>query len=193
MTDKSNSTITKTSIPGVVIIKRPIFSDNRGFFHEIFRANELSEVTGIDFKPVQWSHAMSKPKVIRAIHTENWNKLIYPVTGVLFAPIVDVRPDSETFGKIEEITIDNTKKDTERGAVFLPAGIGNSVCVKGTKDLHYIYLVDEYWDDAKAAGFAWDDPDININWPIKDPIISERDRKNPTLREKYPEKFKSKK
>lgn len=183
-------TITKTSIPGVVVVKRPIFSDNRGFFHEIFRANELSEATGIDFKPVQWSHAMSKPKVIRAIHTENWNKLIYPVTGVLFAPIVDVRPDSPTFGKVEEITIDNTKDDTQREAVFLPAGMGNSVCVQGDEDLHYIYLVDEYWDDAKAKGFAWDDPDININWPIKDPIISKRDKNNPKLREVFPDKYK---
>lgn len=185
----TNETIIKTSIPGVVKIKRPIFKDFRGFFHEIFRANELKEATGVDFKPVQWSHAMSKPGVIRAIHTEGWNKLVYPVTGKLFAPIADVRPDSPTFGKVEEITIDNTTEDSEREAIFLPAGIGNAVCVLGDEDLHYIYLVDEYWDDSKASGIAWDDPDLNIKWPVKDPIISERDKKNPTLREIYPDKF----
>ena len=56
--------------------------------------------------------------------------------------------------------------------------------------MHYFYLIDEYWDDAKAKGVAWDDPDLNIKWPIKDPILSERDRSNPTLRQSFPEKFK---
>ncbi len=190
MTD-TNPTITKTSISGVVLIQRPVKTDNRGFFHEIFRANELEEATGVKFSPIQWSHAMSRPGVIRAVHTENWNKLVYPVTGILYAPIADLRPESPTFGKVEYITVDNTKEDSPRQAIFLPAGgIGNSVCVLGSEELHYLYLVDEYWDDAKARGVAWDDPDLNIKWPVKDPIISDRDRGNPKLREMFPEKFK---
>jgi len=182
--------IQKTSIPGVYIIARPTYDDNRGFFHEIFRLNELESASGIKFKPVQWAHSMSRSGVIRAVHTEQWNKLIYPVTGKLYAPIVDVRPESKTFGKIEYITIDNTKKDSKHEAIFLPAGMGNSICALGKEDLHYLYLVDEYWDDSKAKGIAWDDPDLNIKWPVKNPIISERDKKNPTIRELYPEKFK---
>lgn len=184
--------IIKTSIQGVVLIQRPIKNDNRGFFHEIFRREELKESTGIDFDPVQWSHSMSKPGVIRAVHTENWNKLIYPVTGILYAPIVDLRPESETFGKVEYITIDNTKKDSPRQAIFLPkGGIGNSICVLGDQDLHYLYLVDEYWDDAKARGVVWNDPDLNIKWPVENPIMSDRDRGNPRLRDMLPEKFNS--
>ncbi len=188
-----DNNIVKTSIEGVLLIERPIHTDFRGFFHEVFRLNELEDAAGIEFKPVQWSHSMSKPGVIRSLHSENWNKLIYPVTGILYAPIVDLRPDSPTFGKIEYITIDNTKEDSKRQALFLPAGgIGNSICVLGDQDLHYLYMVDSYWDDAKARGVAWDDPDLNIKWPIKDPILSDRDKKNPTLREMFPDKFKDK-
>jgi len=189
--DNSRKTsIEKTSIPGVLIIKSPIFSDERGFFHEVFRQNELKEEIGFDFNPVQWSHSMSNPGVIRAIHTEGWNKLIYPVTGILYAPIVDLRPESPTFGKDEYITIDNTKKETLREALFLPkGGIGNSICAAGSETLHYTYLVDEYWDDTKAKGVAWNDPDLNIAWPVKNPILSERDRNNPSLKELFPDKF----
>jgi len=91
MSKKTPNTILKTSIPGVLIVERPTYSDNRGFFHEVFRLNELEKAAGVKFRPVQWSHSMNRPRVIRAFHTENWNKLIYPVTGKLFAPIADVR------------------------------------------------------------------------------------------------------
>lgn len=185
------SNIVKTSIPGVVLIQRPIHGDARGFVHEPYNKKELEEATGIEFNPVQWTHAYVRPGVIKAIHSENWNKLIYPVTGILYAPIVDLRPESPTFGKVEYITIDNTKDDSKRQALFLPkGGIGNSVCVLGDEMMHYFYLIDEYWDDSKAQGVAWDDLDLNIKWPVENPILSERDQHNPTLRELFPEKFK---
>jgi dTDP-4-dehydrorhamnose 3,5-epimerase len=191
MTDQI-SNIVKTSISGVVLIQRPIHGDSRGFVHEPYNKKELFDATGVDFNPVQWTHAYMKPGVIKAIHTEDWNKLIYPVTGILYAPIVDLRSESPTFGKVEYITIDNTKEDSPRQALFLPAGgIGNSICVLGSEMMHYFYLIDEYWDDVKAKGIAWDDPDLNIKWPIKDPILSERDQHNLTMRELFPEKFRS--
>lgn len=192
MSKKISEYIRTTSIPGVLIIEKPIYRDFRGFFHEVFRVNELEKASGVKFDPVQWSHSMSLPGVIRAIHTENWNKLIYPVAGKLFAPIVDVRPESPTFGKVETFVIDNTKEDSTHMAIFLPKGIGNSICAVGSEPLHYLYLVDEYWDDKKARGIAWDDPDLAIKWPVKNPSISERDKGNPRLRDLYPDKFKSK-
>jgi dTDP-4-dehydrorhamnose 3,5-epimerase len=183
--------IKKTSISGVLIIEMPTYADARGFFHEVFRQNELEEATGVKFNPIQWSHSMNKPGVIRAIHTENWNKLVYPVTGILYAPVVDLRPESPTFKKIEYITIDNTKENSPHHALFLPSGgIGNSICAQGEVDLHYMYLVDEYWDDSKAKGIAWNDPELNIKWPVKNPILSERDKNNPSLKELFPEELK---
>jgi len=184
------SFIKKTKIKGLLIIERPKYLDNRGFFHEIFRLDELQKITGHKFNVVQWSHSLSKPGVIRAIHTEQWNKLVYPIKGFLYAPIVDLRPDSSTFGKVEVIEIDNTRKNSSHAAIFISKGLGNSICVLGKEDLHYLYLVDEYWDNSKAQGLAWDDKDLQIKWPLKNPIVSERDKKNPTLRELFPDKFK---
>lgn len=187
--NNSSDNITKTSIPKVVKIHWPKYQDKRGFFHEVARKNELEKATGIDFQPVQWNHSYSKPKVIRALHTEKWNKLVYPLTGKMFAAVADVRPDSETFGKVETFIFDNTKPSSSHAALFLPKGIGNSICVMGEEPVHYMYLVDEYWDDSKAQGIAWDDPELAIDWPIKNPILSKRDQNNPTLRELFPEKF----
>lgn len=177
-------------IKGLYKIERPTFADERGFFHEVFRLNELKEVTGIDFKPVQWGHSLSKPGVIRAIHSEDWNKLVYPVTGKMLAVIVDVRKESETFGQYEKIVIDNTDPNHTHFALFLSKGLGNSIAVLGDEPVNYLYLVDEYWDNSKAQGIAWNDPDLAIDWQIKNPIISDRDKKNPFLRDLYPEKFK---
>lgn len=177
-----------TSIDGLYVIERPTFEDVRGFFHEVFRLNELEEL-GIKFKPVQWGHSRSLPNVIRAIHSEDWQKIVYPVNGKVFVAIADVRPESPTFMKVETFEIDNTVSGSPHSALFLPPGVGNSICVMGNEPVDYVYLVDEYWDDSKAKGIAWDDPDLNINWPVKKPIISERDRNNPTLRELYSDKF----
>lgn len=182
--------IYKTSLKGLLVIKRPVFKDERGFFHEIVRMNDLKTESGIDFKPVQISHSLSIPKVIRAIHSEGWNKLVYPVTGTMFAAIVDVRPESPTFGKYETFTFNNDDEASEHMALFIPKGFANSICVVGNTPVNYIYAVDEYWDNAKAQGVAWDDPDLNIPWPVENPIISERDKGNPKMRDLFPEKFK---
>ena len=190
MNSSEETFINKTSISGLFVIERPVFKDDRGFFHEIFRLNDLEKVTGIKFNPVQWSHSLSLPKIIRAIHSEDWNKLVYPVTGKMFAAIADVRPDSPTFRKVESFTFDNTEENSTHKALFLSKGLGNSICVVGNQPVDYVYLVDEYWDNSKARGIAWDDPDLAIKWPISDPIISERDRQNPRLRDLYPNKFK---
>ena len=184
-----SDSIKETSIPGLLLIERPTFPDERGFFHEVVRLSDLEEL-GINFKPVQWSHSRSFPRVIRAIHSENWQKVIYPVNGKIFIAIVDVREDSKAFGRVETFTLDNTKANSKHSALFLPKGVGNSICVIGEDAVDYVYLVDEYWDNSKAKGIAWNDPDLNINWPVEKPIISERDKSNPSLRELFPNKFK---
>jgi dTDP-4-dehydrorhamnose 3,5-epimerase len=174
---------------GIYVIERPVYKDERGFFHEMFRLEDL-EKAGIKFKPLQFNHSRSFPKVIRAIHTENWQKVIYPFCGHMFAAIVDARPSSQTFGLVEEYTFNRSKPSSKFKALYLPSGVGNSICVVGANPVEYFYATAEYWDDKKAKGIAWNDPDLKINWPINTPIISDRDRKNPTLRELYPGKFK---
>lgn len=177
--------IETTSIPGLLILKRPIFSDERGFFRELFHQDELEEVSGMKFEGIQMNHSRSKPGVIRGVHAEKWNKIVYPVSGEAFIAIADLRPDSSTFGKVEAFNVN----DENRIGFFIPIGLANSICVTGDKPVDYIYLVDAYWDGSDTRAIAWDDPDLNIDWPIKNPIISERDKNNPKLRDLFQEKF----
>ncbi|MEK7550871.1 MAG: dTDP-4-dehydrorhamnose 3,5-epimerase family protein [Patescibacteria group bacterium] len=178
--------IQETSIAGLLIIERPTFADDRGFFREVFRLNELEEFTGEKFNIVQANHSCSLPRVIRGLHAENWNKLVYRVTGKMFVALVDIRPESKTFGEYLTFTFD----EDSRKALFIPKGLANSICVIGDSPVHYFYLVDAYYDGKDTRAIAWDDPDLNIKWPLKDPIISDRDRNNPKLRDLFPEKFK---
>lgn len=178
--------IKTTSIQGLLVLERQIFSDDRGFFRELFHKDELDKVTGFEFNGVQMNHSHSKPGVIRGIHAEKWNKIIYPVNGEVFIAIVDVRPDSPTFAKVETFTVNNEN----RVGLFIPNGLANSFCITGQESVDYIYLVDAYYDGSDTRAIAWNDPDLNISWPIENPIISERDRNNPTLRELFPDKFK---
>ncbi len=179
--------IKKTKIEGLLVIERPTFPDERGFFREVFRFNEFKDFSGINFKPVQVNHSLSHPGVLRGIHAEGWNKIIYPVTGSVFIALTDVRPDSETFGKYETFSIDTER---EHKAFYVPKGVANSVCVTGERDVHYLYIVDAYYDGEDTTAVAWDDPDLKIPWPVKNPVISERDKNNPKLRDLFPDKFK---
>ena len=178
--------IKEANIKGLFVIERPIFADERGFFREVFRLKDLEEVIGFKFNIVQSNHSHSKPNIIRALHAENWNKLVYPINGKMFAAVVDIRPESETFAKVETFNFDSNF----RKALFIPKGLANSICVNGEDSVDYIYYVDSYYDGSDTEAIAWNDPNLNINWPIKNPIISERDRNNPTLKETFPEKFK---
>lgn len=176
--------IKTTSIPGLLILNRPIHKDGRGFFREIFRKDELEKITGVKFEGVQMNHSHSAPKVLRGIHAERWNKIVYPLNGEVFVAIIDVR-DGPTFSKAETFTI----SDNHRFGLFIPNGLANSLCVTSDTFVDYIYLVDQYYDGSDTRAIAWDDPDLAIAWPIKNPIISERDRNNPNLRDLFPEKF----
>lgn len=171
----------ETTIEGLYILELTTFNDDRGFFREVYRKEDL----GIDFTPVQLNHSYSLPHVIRGLHAENWNKLIYPLAGNVFIAIADIRLNSNTFGKVETFTIDHYS----RVALFISNGLANSICVMGNEPIHYLYLVDNMYNGDKTA-VTWNDPDLDIKWPIENPILSERDKNNPTLRELFPAKFK---
>lgn len=178
--------VKEAKLKGLFILKRPTHTDERGFFREIFHLDELEQVLGFEFKPIQMNHSLSKPNVLRALHGENWNKLIYPITGEMFAAVVDIREDSKTFGQVETFDFSQGSKF----ALFIPKGFANSVCVLGKEDVNYVYLVDQYYNGTDTTAIAWDDPDVGVEWPISDPILSERDKNNPRLRDLFPDKFK---
>ncbi|CAN5229034.1 N/A [soil metagenome] len=185
--------IFKTSINGLYFIAHKKHTDDRGFFAEILRINELEGAAHIDFRIKQVNHARSEKNVVRGIHAEDWNKLVFVSAGLAFCAICDVRPDSATFGKKEYFFM-GVHQEALDGSLYVPAGLGNSVCIlEGPVD--YIYCVDRLYKERDPAGdvaISLFDPDLAVEWPLfkEDMIISERDKNSITLREKYPEKFK---
>jgi len=183
------SVFRETPIPGLILINKPIFLDDRGFLEEFFKESEFKRL-GHSFRGVHAALSVSKPGVIRGIHTEAWKKLIFPISGYMFGAYPDTRKDSPTFGKVYTMEFDNRKLNSQRSALIIPPGVGNSICVIGNEPVFYIYLNEQEWEPSKAKGIAWNDPDLNIKWPVKNPVISERDKNCPTLRQVYPDKFK---
>lgn len=177
-----SDSIQKTDIEGVFIINHPVMPDDRGFFHETFRKNELEEAIGKSFVIVQQNHSRSVKDILRGIHIAPWSKLVYVTRGSVQEVVIDLRKSSSTFGKSISITLGEDTKS----ALFIPPGCGNAFLV--TSDVaDYIYSVSDYWAPGSEYGLIWNDPDLNIKWESESPILSEKDQNNSTFKEKFPD------
>lgn len=170
--------IHSTSIEGVLYIERTKHTDNRGFFSEVCRIHELNNVINKSFQIAQVNHARSEKHVVRGIHAEGWNKLVFLLNGTAVSVIADVRKGSKTYGVVEYFRFGEGPEATQ-GSLFLPSGVGNSLCVLDGP-LDYVYVVDRLYSQRDPKGdkaISLFDPTLNIQWPIarEDMIISERD------------------
>lgn len=168
-------TITKTPI-GLCLIDRPTFSDDRGFFREPVRIRELEKEINEEFEVVQMNHARSEKNILRGIHIAPWNKLIYVPRGKVQSVLVDLRLGSPTYGKYESYILG----EENRTAIFVPKGYGNSYLVL-SDEADYIYLTDMEWAPGLEKSVLWSDSRIGIKWETTFPILSEKDKINPTL------------
>jgi dTDP-4-dehydrorhamnose 3,5-epimerase len=178
--------IEKTSIEGVYIINKKLFTDERGSFREALKLSTLETAIGTRFQVRTWNYAVSNPSVLRGIHSETCFKLIFPFSGTGYIAFVDMRPKSKTFGKYLGYGI----KSPHEFTYFKAEGIGIGILCSGEIPLSFSYLMDKEYSDLKQQGLMWNDPDVKIPWPIKMPVLSERDKTNPSLRLLFPEKFK---
>lgn len=177
--------ITPSSLEGVFTINRPTFADDRGFFRESVRVKGLEEERGKPFNIVQANHARSGKNALRGIHIAPWNKLIYVTRGIVQAVIVDLKKDSPSFGKYESFILG----DETKTSLFIPAHCGNSYLVM-SEESDYTYLTDQEWAPGLEGSLAWNDPTLAIKWEITgEPVLSEKDKHNPTLKELFPDKF----
>lgn len=167
-------------LDGVVIFERPTHADERGFFHEAFRAVELEEALGRHITFVQINHSRSRRSVLRGLHAENWEKLVYVPTGQVFTALADLRPESATFGHVETFCLG----EGNRSAIFIPRGLAHGYFVM-SESADYLYQVTAYYDGSDTRAVAWDDPDLAVPWPDSQPILSERDQGNPMFRELF--------
>ena len=163
-----------------MVIEPRAFRDGRGFFFESYSEARYKEA-GIDADLVQDNHSVSKKGVLRGMHFQVKSaqaKLVWVAQGEVFDVVLDVRRGSPTYKKWVGFTLSaETPKQ-----VYIPAGYAHGFCVL-SDTATFLYKCSDYYSPGNEIGVAWDDPDIAIDWPIQNPILSDKDKKNPLLRD----------
>ena len=173
--------ITKTKLEGVVIIEPDVFGDNRGFFMESWNKKKMAEV-GLDYDFVQDNHSKSTVKgTLRGIHFQKGDKaqakLVRCVKGAVLDVAVDLRRTSPTFKQWVGVELSEENKKQ----LLIPRGFGHGF-VTLTNDVEFLYKADNYYTPEADAGVRWNDPEIGVEWGVENPILSEKDKKNPFLK-----------
>lgn len=167
-------------LQGLKLIKPPVFKDNRGFFLQSFQ-KEAYEQHGLPGFFSQDNHSFSEKGCVRGMHfqsTPGQAKLVRVGIGKIYDVAVDIRPDSPTYGEWEGVILD----DQEHHQLFIPVGFAHGFCVL-SENAHVFYKVSTSYQPATEKGFRWNDPIINIKWPIDHPIVSERDQNAPLFQD----------
>lgn len=163
-------------LQGLKLVKPKIFKDSRGFFIESFQQS-LYEKMGMDCGFVQDNHSYSQKGCIRGMHFQSFPgqaKLVRVAIGKIYDVAVDIRPHSPTYGQWEAVVLD----DQTHHQLFIPVGFAHGFCVL-SEEAHVMYKVSTPYEAKFEKGFRWDDPTIQIKWPIEQPLVSERDQQAP--------------
>lgn len=171
----------RLSIPEVFLIEPIIFNDERGFFMETYKFSDFSKF-GIKENIIQENHSKSSEGVLRGLHYQKnpkaQSKLVRCVFGEIFDVAVDIRRNSPTYGKwVAEILSEENKRE-----LYIPEGFAHGFCVL-SKSAEIIYKVNKEYSPENERGIIWNDSEIRIDWPLKNPLISEKDKKWPILKE----------
>lgn len=170
-----------TKIPDVKIINPKVFGDQRGFFLETFEQKRYQEKLEINLTFVQDNHSRSQKNVLRGLHFQKQNpqgKLVRVVRGEVFDVAVDIRKDSLTYGKWVGVLLSEENKSQ----LWIPPGLAHGFLV--LSDIaDFEYKCTNYYDPNSEGCLLWNDPTVNITWPISTPILSEKDKLGKTLQE----------
>jgi dTDP-4-dehydrorhamnose 3,5-epimerase len=171
---------TPLKIPDVLLISHEAFEDDRGYFMEVYRQDEF-RLAGLPETFVQLNESRSARNVIRGLHFQ-WEppmgKLMRVAEGAAFLVAVDIRHNSPTLGQWvgETITADDKRQ------VWAPAGFARGLCAL-TENTRVQYLCTGTYNGKAESGILWNDPEIGVEWPVKRPVVSDRDRTAQTFRE----------
>ncbi len=172
--------ISNLKLNGAFILKPEIHSDKRGLFFEVFRQSDLASY-GIPTNFLQTNRSISYRNVIRGLHFQNpgsQGKLIQILSGKIFEVIVDLRKSSPTFLSWETIILESSNYES----VYVPEGCAHGFAVLSeTSDI--LYSCTDYYKVENEKGIRFDDPDLGIPWPVKQPILSEKDASLPFIKE----------
>ncbi len=172
--------VIETALAGVLIIEPKVFGDHRGFFLESFQVERYREA-GIDLPFVQDNHSRSQRGVLRGLHfqrTRPQGKLVSVSRGSVYDVAVDINPQSPTCGQFVGVELN----DENHRQLWVPPGYAHGFCViSEVADFQY-KCTDLYFPEDES-GLLWNDPDVDIPWPVESPSLSAKDTQNPTLRE----------
>ena len=165
--------VSHSKLKGCVIIEPRVFGDDRGFFLETFQAVRYEQEAGIDLPFVQDNHSRSARGVLRGLHfqkTKPQGKLVRVVRGEVYDVAVDIRKGSPTFGEWEGVTLSGDNKKQ----FWVPPGFAHGfVVLSDTADFEY--KCTDYYDPSDEGSILWSDADLNIPWPIANPVLSTKD------------------
>ena len=165
--------IIQTSLRDCVIIEPKVFGDERGFFLETFQARRYADIAGIDLPFVQDNHSRSSKGVLRGLHfqkTKPQGKLVRVVSGEVYDVAVDIREGSDTFGRWHGVILSAQNKRQ----FWVPPGFAHGFVVL-SEIADFEYKCTDYYDPSDEDSIFWDDPDLNIDWPIENPVVSDKD------------------
>ena len=163
---------TPTQLDGVLVLEPQVFGDDRGFFFESFNARDFEKATGISTPFVQDNHSRSARGVLRGLHFQNpkpQGKLVRVSHGEVFDVALDIRPNSSTFGEWFGIHLsaDNKKQ------LWIAPGFAHGFLVV-SDHAEFLYKTTDYWHPEFEQSVRWDDPDLNIDWPLPNDKLSEK-------------------
>ena len=175
-----------TELEGVVIFEPKVFGDDRGYFLETWSRSRYEEA-GIKGAFCQDNVSFSRKGILRGLHfqcPQGQGKLVSVVSGEVFDVAVDIRVGSPTFGRHVDVMLseDNHKQ------IYIPPGFAHGFCVMSDA-ARFTYKCTAYYNAATEGGIIWDDPDIGIDWPVEDSLLSERDLQLPRLKDIPAEKL----
>lgn len=164
----------------VLIIDLEVFDDDRGFFTEIYH-KEKFEKAGIKANFIQDNRSRSYKGTLRGLHYQigrPQGKLVWAFKGEIFDVAVDIRKGSPTFGKWQALII----SDKNKKGVYIPPDFAHGFCVL-SETAEVFYKCTELYSSTHERSIIWNDPDLAINWPIKEPLLSEKDKRAPLLKD----------
>jgi len=172
--------IIKTPLEGLLIIKPDVFEDDRGYFFESFNHGRFLN-RGLDLKFLQDNESKSKKGVLRGLHFQAppfaQGKLVRVMRGSVLDVAVDIRKYSPTYGKWESIILSGQNK----WMYWIPEGFAHGFATL-EDDTIFFYKCTNIYNKASEGSILWNDPDLNINWGIQDPVISDKDRISPKFK-----------
>jgi len=168
--------IESTTLDGLLIVKPHVFEDERGYFYESFSKKSF-ENAGIVDDFVQENQSLSQKGVLRGLHFQNppyaQSKLVRVIKGAVLDVAVDIRKKSKTYGQSFVLELNESNKVM----LYIPVGFAHGFLTLENNTI-FSYKCGNYYNKASEGGLKWDDADLNINWQVAQPILSEKDKNN---------------